>query len=536
MTGKHELNAENPDDADRTLSLDNDNKTSQAKTQLSCELRAFHTAAWDDHQTSLTLVANSQSTTTTEAYDVLDSFERRNLGLSMRGTYGFKDRYFIEGSFGYNGSERFAKKNRFGFFPALGGAYVLSNEKFWEPLSNVVPFMKVRATWGKVGNDGVIDTPRFVYVPTIVQHGGNDPRPGSSLSTNGYSIRSYGDESIQWEIAEQTNFGLETKLLKGLIDIQLDVYQEIRHNILDYRRVIPANVGISYYQLANVGKARSRGLDFSGKIQHAFSSDFWVILNATFTYSRAKYLELEEASDKPSYQQKVGHDLSQQIGYIAEGLFVDQAEIDNAPKQSGDVQPGDIRYRDVNNDGVIDINDAVHIGHPTTPQIIYGFNGFVSYKGVEFNFAFQGSGNRTFFIDPQEISPFYGNRAMLKAIADDHWSTDNMNPHAFWPRLSLNNIVYHNNEENRDLNQSETVYSTYFMRECKFLRCTSLELAYNLPQKFLHKYGMKNLKFYVRATNPFIISDFKLWDVELGSSGFNYPIQKSYSLGFNFAF
>lgn len=533
-TGKHVLNAENPDQGTRTLQMLD--KSSTTQTQLAYEVRAYHTAAWGDHQTSLTLVGNAQQVTNTEGSDVLESMERRNMGLSMRGTYGFKDRYFVEASFGYNGSERFAKKNKMGFFPAVGGAYVLSNEKFWKPLQKVIPFMKFRATWGKVGNDGVINSPRFVYLPEVKQNGRGDVRPGGSLSTKGYSVWTYKNENIKWEIAEQVNFGLETKLFNGLIDIQLDAYQEIRHNILAYRRVIPANMGIEHLQLDNIGKARSRGIDFSGKIQHAFSSDFWVIFNSTFTFNQSKYLELEEASDKPEWQKKVGHDLSLQIGYIAEGLFADQQEIDNAPKQSGDVQPGDIRYRDVNGDGVINIEDAVHIGHPTTPQVIYGFSAFISYKGFEWNMAFQGSGNRSFFIDPDAISPFVGNQAMLRAIADDHWSTENMNPHAFWPRLSTNSITYHNNEEDRNINTSDKYYTTYFMRECRFLRCTAMELAYNFPQRMLRKKGVKNLKLYIRATNPFIISNFKLWDVELGSSGFNYPIQKSYSLGLNFSF
>lgn len=536
QTGLFSLNAENPDKQSPTLELDSDDKNSLSSTQLSYEVRAYHTAAWGDHQTSLTLVANAEQRTSTDGYSVLESMERRNMGISMRGTYGFKDRYFLEGSFGYNGSERFSKKNKFGFFPAVGGAYVLSNEKFWKPLAKIAPFFKLRATWGKVGNDGVISKPRFVYLPVIEKNGRVNPRPGSTLATGGYTIQSYGNDNIKWEIAEQTNLGLEAKFLEGLIDIQLDAYKEIRHNILDYRYVIPASMGLEYRQLDNVGSAKSQGIDFSGKIQKAFTPDFYVILNTTLTYSRAKYLSLEEASDKPEWQKKVGHDISQQVGYIAEGLFTDQAEIDNSPKQSGDVQPGDIRYRDVNGDGVISIEDAVHIGYPTTPELIYGFNGFISYKGWEFNFAFQGSGRRTFFIDPAAISPFYGNRAMMKAIADDHWSTTNMNPHAFWPRLSTNNIIYHNREEDRSANVSEQVYSTYFMRDCQFLRCTALELAYNLPHKWLRLAGIKNVRVYARATNPFIITNFHLWDVELGSSGFNYPIQKSYSMGINFSF
>lgn len=534
QTGEFSLNPENASEANRTLEMGD--KVSYGSTQLTYEARLYHTAAWGDHQTSLTAVANAEQQSDNQANAVLDAMEHRNMGFSMRGTYGFKDRYFFEGSFGYNGSERFAKKNKMGFFPALGAAYVLSKEKFMQPLEKVISFLKFRYSWGKVGNDGIINSPRFVYLEDIVKSGRVNPRPGGDLTNKGYTIRTYANPDIKWEINEQNNLGIEMKLFGGLFDIQADFYKQVRHNILDYRRVVPANIGLEYYQLANVGEAKAHGFDFSGKIQKAFTPDFWIILNTTFTYSRAKYNKLEEASDKPEWQKQVGHDISQQIGYIAEGLFHDQAEIDNAPTQSGDVRPGDIRYRDVNNDGVIDLNDAVHIGYPTTPRIIYGFNGNINYKQFELLFAFQGSGQRSFFIDPTAISPFYGNRAMLQAIADDHWTTDNTNAHAFWPRLSLNNIAYHNAEENRSANNSVTTYSTYFMRSCHFLRCTALEFAYNVPTKVLRSFGAKTLRIYFRANNPFLISNFHLWDVELGSNGFNYPIQRTYSLGFNFSF
>lgn len=535
QTGKFSLTPTNQTEASRTLTIGD--KDSYGSTQLTYEARLYHTAAWGDHQTSLTAVANAEQKSDNQADEVLNAMEHRNMGLSMRGTYGFKDRYFAEASFGYNGSERFAKKNKMGFFPAVGAAYVLSKEKFMKPLEKIIPFLKLRYSWGKVGNDGIIDEPRFVYLEQVNQRGSIDPRPGVGLAnTKGYKIKFYANPNIKWEVNEQNNLGIETKLFNGLFDIQMDFYKQVRHNILDYRRVVPANMGLEYYQLANIGEVKAHGFDFSGKIQKAFTPDFWVILNTTFTYSRAKFKSLEEAADKPEWQRQVGHDISQQIGYIAEGLFHDQAEIDNAPTQSGDVRPGDIRYRDINGDGKIDINDAVHIGYPTTPRIIYGFNGNINYKQFEFLFAFQGSGQRSFFIDPEAITPFWGGTAMLQAIADDHWTTDNMNSQAFWPRLSLRSITYHNAEENRSANNSVTTYSTYFMRSCHFLRCTSLEFAYNVPAKILRKMGAKTLRIYVRANNPFLISNFKLWDVELGSNGFNYPIQRTYSAGFNFSF
>ena len=535
-TGKHTLKAMNSKYASRTLELSDRNSTTD--TRITYEARLLHTAAWKDHQTSLTAVIQAQERTYTPIQEVLEGMPRRNLTFSMRGSYGYKDRYFIEGSFGYNGSERFAPKNRMGFFPAGGVAWIMSSEPFMATTSSWLTFLKFRGSYGQVGNDGVLSKPRFVFLPQIGDVAHNSPIPfGSTATWYRYRINSYANENIQWEIAEQMNFGIEAKLFKGILEFTLDAYQEIRHNIIDKRTSIPASVGVELAPLDNIGKARSRGIDFSGKIQHAFSNDLWVILNGTITYSKAVVKEIDETVDKPAWQRRKGKELSQQIGYIAEGLFRDQAEIDNSPHQEGDVMPGDIRYRDVNGDGMIDIKDATYIGFPETPRLIYGFQGFVNYKNFEFSFAFQGSGRRSFFMNPSALSPFVNDHAMLTAIYKDHWSEDNMSNKPFWPRLSTYDITQHNpqeiwkNDENDDIRKS-----TYFMRECSFLRCTSLELSYNMPRELINRWKLQNVKFFVRANNPFLISNFKVWDIELGNDGFNYPIQKTYSIGLNFSF
>lgn len=296
-------------------------------------------------------------------------------------------------------------------------------------------------------------------------------------------------------------------------------------------------MGLHMDPLANTGKAESKGIDFSGKIQHAFSNDFWFILNGTFTYNKATYKEIEEASGKPWYQMKKGNEISQQYGYIAEGLFIDQDEIDNSPFQGGEVQPGDIKYKDIDNNGIIDNRDATAIGYPETPRIIYGFNTFIHYKKFEFSCAFQGCGNRAFWIDPQQVSPFYKNRALLTAFAKDHWTPESTKERPLWPRLSVNNLTLHNPQEKFDSDiDNERRRSTYFMQNGKFLRCKKIELAYYLNSKFLEKAKIKNFKIYCSANNPFIISGFKIWDVELGNNGFNYPIQKTYTLGVNLSF
>ena len=430
-TGVHQLNALNSSEASRTLTKDTDGQhtNSSQSTQMSYEVRGLHVAAWGEHQTSLTVVFNAQETTYSQTASVLDGIPNRNMGVSMRGTYGWRDKYFAEASFGYNGSERFAKDHQFGFFPALGAAWIASKERFLaDHTAHWLSFLKFRFSWGKVGNDGVIKTPRFTHLPLLDNDSALDPAPSGNNISRPY-VASYPNEKLTWEIAEQSNIGIETKFFGGIVELNADIYQEIRHNILDYRYTMPSTTGLEKPQIGNVGKARSRGIDLSGKIQHAFTPDLWMILNGTFTYSKATYREIEEATSKPEWQRREGHELSQQIGYIAEGLFRDQAEINNSPTQGGDIMPGDIRYRDINEDGVIDVNDATYIGFPTTPRVIYGFSGFFNFKNIEFSFAFQGSGKRAFFMNPQNISPFVDNRAMLKAIYDDHWSADNMKEH-----------------------------------------------------------------------------------------------------------
>ena len=542
-TGKHTLN---PDQynvySSKTLVKGKDNHSTDTRTTF--EGRIYHTAAWGGkdknmHQTAFTGVAQIYERTFTPISSVLNGLPQRNATFSGRFSYGFKDRYFVEANAAYNGSERFSKEHRWGFFPSVGGAWVASSEPWMKKLNKIIPYLKFRYSWGKVGNDGIITTPRYVYMQDIgIKNVGmfnngvkaNDPDPYSRNQ-----VKFYGNPDIKWEIAEQNNLGIEAKFLGGLLETQVDVYREIRHNILSQRYVIPANVGIELAPLDNIGETDSRGVDLSAKIQHMFANDFWFILNGTLTYNRVKYKYIEEATDKPAWQRKQGHEISQAMGYIAEGLFRDQNDIDNSPRQDGDVMPGDIKYRDINGDNKIDVNDAVFIGFPETPRLIYGTSLFVNYKQFEFSTSFQGSGKRSFFINAQAISPFYGDHAMLKAIADSHWSEDNQAERPFWPRLSVDNIVDHNPQEDWTAN-AEVRKSTYFMRSCSFLRCTSLALAYNLPLKFVKRLGFKNVKFQLTANNPFCFTNFKLWDVELGSDGFNYPIQKTYSASINVNF
>jgi len=539
-TGKHTLVALNKGKANHMIkknqSVSNDESASQTISDI--QVKLLHTAAWDNHSTSLTGVFTTRESDNSLPAQLLNSLPQRNVGFAARASYGYKSRYFIEGSFGVNGSERFAKGNKMGFFPAIGCAWIASDEDFMRSTDSWLSYLKFRFSYGQTGNDGVIRDPRFVYLQEI-EKGEYQFSGHPDGKKTFYNIKNYKNLETKWEVSEMMNFGTEVKLFRGLIDFNIDLYQELRHNIYDYRVTLPASMGLYQAPLDNVGTVKSRGMDIAGKIQHSFSSDFWFILNGTFTYNKATFEEIEEPFGKKSWQKRVGHDISQQFCYIADGIFQDQAEIDNSPVQTGDVQSGDIRYRDVDGNGKIDINDAVMAGHPETPKIIYGFSGFIQYKGFEFGITFQGTGDRSFFINPKKISPFDNNRAVLRSIAEDHWTNENHKVRPFWPKLSTNNIITHNIQENYypdNKNSLNVKKSTYFMRNGKFLRCKQIELGAYLNKEWLKRFKINTCKFYCKVNNPFIISEFDEWDVELGENGFNYPIQKTYSLGLTVSF
>ena len=531
-TGKHTLLPLN--DGSKTLGSTPLYPTSTGLSRLGGDIRLLYDKAWADNRISAAAVFNIQENWSALPPSLFQSFPKRNMSLAARLSYGYKDRYYFEGSFGYNGSERFAKKNRMGFFPSVGASWIVSSEPFMASVQETIPYLKLRASWGKVGNDGIISNPRFVHLSTINTYGVTAARPIVTIE-NAYRIMNNPNPEVTWEVAEQYNLGLDFKLFKGLFEVNADIYKEIRHNVLDYRTTIPVTVGLTGPELANVGKVNSRGIDLSLKVQHAFTQDLWVILNSTLTFNKATFLEIEEALGKPEWQRREGREISQAFGYIADGLFQDWGEINNSPFQGGDVMPGDIRYRDINDDGKIDIYDAVPIGFPETPRLIYGFNAFINYKNFELQFAFQGMGKRSFFLNAEALSPLYGNHAVLQKIADDHWTAGNASNKPFWPRLSTSNIISHNPQEDYD-SGVEVRKSTYFMYDGQFIRCRSIELGYNLPKKLAEKMNLRTVKLFARANNPFIISAFKVWDIELGSDGFNYPIQRTYSAGINVTF
>jgi TonB-linked SusC/RagA family outer membrane protein len=509
---------------------------------------AYNRSFNEKHAVSGMLVGIIRNSLTANAKTLPESLPNRNLGLSGRFTYSYDNRYFSEFNFGYNGSEKFDKHHRWGFFPSVGLGWLVSNESFWTgDLKDIISMLKFRLTYGLVGNDNIGDS-RFFYISDVSIGGGGQYRTGidfTGVPLSGVKINTYANPLIGWETAYKTNLGIELSLFKGKVEIQADIFREHRTNILQKRADIPSELGLWAVPQVNVGEANGKGVDISVDYNHSINKDAWLVGRANFTYARSTYQYYEEpafASMGYDWRSKISYPVSQQWGYVAERLFIDYADVLNSPRQDfGEYMPGDIKYKDINGDNVINEIDMVPIGYPTTPEINYGFGVSAGYKNLDVSIFFQGSARYSFWIDSNKMTPFVqrtnedgvdGNyddnkiaeTGLAKFIADDHWSETSQNPYAGWPRLT--NISNNNNNQR----------STWFMHNGSFLRLKSAEIGYSLPKSWIDKIKMTSARFYVSGTNLALFNKFKLWDVELGGNGLNYPLQRVINLGINLSF
>jgi TonB-linked SusC/RagA family outer membrane protein len=461
------------------------------------------------------------------------SLPTRNLSFSGRFSYNFDTRYLAEFAYGYNASERFAQNNRWGFFPSFGAGWVISNEPFFEPLSNFFRMLKLRGSYGIAGNEAIGSaSERFFYLSEVNLNAPHNVNWGVNMNENpgGIDVSRYANDQVGWERSYKTNLALEFNLRNGFSSI-IEVYKERRKNILQ-DRVMPATAGILPAVKANVGEAEGRGIDIELNYDKIIGRDLQLTGRGTFTYTTSKVIKWEEPDYGSNYWlSRIGTNLGQTWGLVAERLFIDSAEVKNSPRQEfGAYSGGDIKYKDINGDGKIDNLDFVPIGHPVTPEIIYGFGLSMTYKRFDFNFFFQGMGRESFWLNQDNVTPFIdgdggdgrvGQNAVLQAIASDYWSESNRNSYAFWPRLSNYNI-----DNNRQT-------STWFMQNGSFLRLKSVDIGYSLPPSMLKRFKVSDFRVYFSGSNLLHWSAFKLWDPEMAGSGFDYPLQRVFNVGFN---
>jgi len=485
----------------------------------------------DKHDLNVLLVGSIRSETDTRAYSIQESLPSRNVSTAGRLAYGYDSRYFIEGNFGYNASERFARNYRFGFFPSAGAGWMVSNEAFMDGIKNVLSKLKLKATYGLVGNDQIgYLWDRFFYLSQVSMNAVNRGYTfgtDNTYSRTGISIDRYANELVTWEIAKKFNAGIEVQLFKDF-EIMADFFTQRRENILQTRQDIPTTMGLNTIPMSNVGIAQGKGVEAEIKYQKNFTPNVWLVVNGNFTYAASEYVRYEEPQypDAPWLSME-GQKLNQPRGLIAERLFIDDEEVVNSPTQTfGKYTAGDIKYKDINKDGQITAEDYVPIGFPTVPEIIYGTGFSLGVYGFDISCFFQGSARSAFFIEPWNITPFINNgqRGLLKYIADDHWSEKNSNLHAFWPKLSAEYIE--NNYQG----------STHWLRNGAFLRLKTAEIGYTIPERLSKRAGMSMLRIYVSGVNLYVWSKFKMWDPEMAGNGLGYPIQRVYNLGINVNF
>ena len=490
----------------------------------------------DDHRVSALFLYSVRNRTNNVPGTYIAAFPYRNMGIAARGTYAFRDKYFLEFNCGYNGSENFAPGKRYGFFPAYALGYMISNEKFWESLRDKINILKIRGSYGKIGNDQIGGSRRFAYnttmnvsAPGFVWGTGGPGNIYTGIPTNGYTTGEMGNANVAWEEATKADVGIELGLYNK-VRIQADYFYEKREGIFIQRESTPSVVGTKVAQYVNLGRMQNQGVDLSLEFDHQFNKDLSLSARGNFTYNRNKKLYDDKPDQIWKYQNLAGFAQNQQFGLIAEGLFESEEDIANWPKQNfGDVRPGDIKYRDINGDGVVDTFDKVAIGYTTIPEINYGFGASLNWKGFDVSVFFSGVANTTRIISGFNL---FGQASNIKRagqifadVAENRWTLDNQNPNAPYPRLAMKKV---------DNNQQA---STYWLRDMSFLRLKNAEIGYTLPKAWTKKAGFSAVRFYVQGVNLLTFSDFKLWDPELSASyGNQYPQVRTVTIGVNLNF
>lgn len=510
---------------------------------------------WDrsfmsDHNTGVTMryTQDTHTQTIDLGDDLKNGVARRNLGLAGRLTYNWKYRYFFDFNFGYTGSENFAVGHQYGFFPAYSTAWNIAEEPFVKDNQDWLEMLKIRFSHGKVGNDNLYEENnriRFPYLYTIqdyyIDKDDDDKRkdmPGYNWGTSTYNKYYKGihysqvaSPYISWEVARKNDLGLDISILHNKFSLTVDYFTEKRTGIYMTRHFLPLITGLESSPRANVGAVEAKGFDGNFEFKEK-AGDVSLTLRGNITYSRNEILERDEENKVYPYQYDKGYRVDQEKGLIALGLFKDYDDIRNSPRQDfGVVQPGDIKYKDVNGDGVINDGDRVAIGATRRPNLIYGLGASIVWKHFDFNFHFQGAGKSTFPIYGKSVFAFsendWGN--VMRGMLEDRWIDSqtadqlglvaNENPNASYPRLS-----YGANGNNQQA-------STFWLRDGRYLRLKNVDIGYNVPKSFTTKFHFNDVRIFIAGSNLLTWSKFKLWDPESTQPrGEEYPLTRSVTL------
>jgi TonB-linked SusC/RagA family outer membrane protein len=463
----------------------------------------------------------------------------RTQGLAGRASYTYGGRYVAEFNFGYNGSENFAKGQRFGFFPSVAAGWVMSEETFMSPVRRVFSKVKFRVSHGLAGNDSF--DRRFAYITTIGDTDGYTwGTSGAEFYRAGRREGDIGVENLTWETVAKTNLGLELELWRAL-ELQVDVFKEQRRDIFMQRNNFPNSAGFPTSPYANFGKVDNQGIEATLILNKQIGRDWLVTARATATYAANKVIERDESYGvRGTTRSAMGKPVNQLFGLVDDGLFTedDFEDLETGMLKEGipvhkftaRVYPGDIKYVDMDDDGVITEMDRKAIGGTTDPQLVYGFAASVTYRQLDVAFLFQGNaltdriiGRGADFIPGSNM----GTTGNIYSNARDAWTEENPSQNVFYPRLHYG------------LNANNAQESTWWLKDMSMLRLKNLEVGYTFPQTWMSRVWVNHARIYLRGANLLCFSDFKLWDPEIdtpSNNGLRYPIMRSFSVGLDITF
>lgn len=444
--------------------------------------------------------------------NLINSLPYRKQGIAARMSYAYDGKYLVEINMGYNGSENFASGHRWGFFPSVAVGYNISEEPFFKPLLPVISKLKIRGSWGKVGNDN-IGAERFAYMP-IINMGNRGYQTGYTSGRTYYAGPSYGryaNTALTWEVGEKVNVGLDMTLFRSL-NMTLEFFRENRTNIFQRRNSVPGYIGVgNTVILGNFAAMRNQGAELSLDYNKQFGKNWFVSFKGTFTYAHNEITQYDE-SPMYDFQSYIGQSANMNGLLVSDGLFASDEEAANSNQQIGSILgAGDIKYKDVSEDGIVNTNDWIWQGHPTVPEIVYGFGPSIKWKNLDFSFFFQGVARTSLVMS--NFHPFGDNsvRNVLDWIAEERWSPENPDVNATYPRLTMSTSA--NNQASSD----------YWLRNAAFLKLKNAEIGYTY----------KNMRFYLSGMNLLTFSPFKYWDPEQGGgNGMKYPTQRTFNVGF----
>lgn len=522
------INADDPYNTDGSLNLNAKNngsnyltlsKSVTSNTIITLEPAITYDRIFGDHTLNAVVQSDLRYRTENVPVSWLYSYPYKHLSVGGRLSYGFKNRYFVDLAASYSGSDNFEKGYRYGFYPSAAVGYTVSDEPFWSGIKPFVNVLRIKASYGVNGSDQTGSySRRYVFNNTLDTYAsGATFGTSGQYSPNGISTQYYGYPGLGMEKSVKSDISLDVELFDCL-SISAEFYTDSRTGIFIYDEKSPSISGLEN-NYVNIGEMDSHGFELSAAFHRDFGKNSGVEVFGTFMYNRSKVLADGKPEQPESYMNAVGRPYGQQFGLVAEGLFGSEDEIKSSPKQMfGQVNVGDIRYKDLNDDGIVDYRDVTAIGHSTVPEISYGFGFRAHFGKLDLSVGCSGFANVTRLLSGTSLKGGAENAFFMgqvyKDVTQHRWTSENTD--AKYPRMYLNGSP----------NNSQA--STWWLRDMSFLRVRDVEVGYSFLGRF---------RIFANTGNPLTFSKFKLWDLELGTSdGAAYPMTSSYVLGLNVKF